>query len=160
MPISAAAKKSVGDGEHPGFSIAMPPATDGNGFEAEVDGRQMGAGGYPGLTQDGSTIQPAAPRSVLKNRKLVPGNEGNDGLQHRRKVFRLAQHAVPFVQPIVLVPVEAIDQRIARGTAGLFGSFDRGFRARDDSIDGGIFDAGQIFRVITILPPCLPDLSW
>ncbi len=67
---------------------------------------------------------------MLKNRKLVPGIEGNDGLQHRRKVFRRAQHAAPFVQPIVLVQVEIIDQRIAQSTAGLFGSFDRGFRAR------------------------------
>lgn len=93
-------------------------------------GRQMDSGGDSGLTQDGSTIQPAKPRSVLKNAKLVPGIEGNDGLQHRRKVFRLAQHAAPFVQPLVLAPVEIIDKRIARSTAGLFGSFDRGFRAR------------------------------
>jgi len=123
-------QKSVGDGEHLGFSIAMPAPTDGNGFEAEIGGRQMVAGGDPGLTQDGSTIQPSGPRSVLTNGKLVPGIEGNDGLQHRWKVFRLAQHAAPFVQPLVLAPVEIIDQRIARSTAGLFGSFDRGFRAR------------------------------
>ncbi|MDP9875265.1 hypothetical protein J2S88_005003 [Agrobacterium tumefaciens] len=97
---------------------------------------------------------------MLKNGKLVPGIEGNDGLQHRRKVFRLAQHAAPFVQPLVLAPVEIIDQRIGRSTAGLFGSFDRGFRAREDRIDGDIVEAGQIFRVITILAPRLPDLSW
>lgn len=145
-------QKSMGDGEHPGFSIAMPVPTVGNGFEAEIDGRQMGAGGDPGLTQDGSTIQPAEPRSVLKNGKLVPRTEGNDGRQHRRKVFRLAQHAAPFVQPVVLVPVEIIEQRIGRSTAELFGSFDRGFRVREDRIDGGIVDAGEIFRVITILP--------
>ncbi len=95
-----------------GFSIAMPAPTDGNGFEAESDGRQMGYGGDPGLTQEGSTIQPAEPRSVLKNGKLVLGIEGNDGLQHRRKVFRLAQHAAQFVQPLILVPVEIKDQLV------------------------------------------------
>lgn len=64
----------------------------------------------------------------------------------------LAQHAAPFVEPLVLVPVEIIDQRIGRGPAGLFGSFDRGARAREDRIDLGIVDAGEIFDVVTIIP--------
>ena len=79
---------------------------------------------------------------MLKYGKLVPGIEGDDRLQHRRQVFRLAQHNTPFREPSVFVPVEIVDQRIGRSPAGPFGSFDRGVRVREQRIDGGIVDAG------------------
>jgi hypothetical protein len=87
MPISAAAKKAVGDGEQPGLPIAMPAPIDGNGFQAEIDGGEMGAGGDAGLAQDRGGQQPAEPGRVLQDGKLVPGIEGDDRLQHRRQVL-------------------------------------------------------------------------
>lgn len=145
-------QKTVGDGEQPGFPITMPAPIDGNGFEAEIDRSKMGAGGDAGFAQDRSAKQPAEPGRMLQNREFVPGIEDNDRLRHRRQVSGLAQDAAPFVEPLVLVPVEIIDQRIGRSPAGLFGSFDRGVRAREDRIDRGIVDAGEIFGVVTIIP--------
>ncbi len=43
----------------------------------------------------------------------VPGIEGNDRLQHRRQLVGPAQHATPFVEPRILVPVEIIDESIS-----------------------------------------------
>jgi hypothetical protein len=42
----------VGDGEQPRLPITMPAPIDGNGFQAKIDGREMGAGGNAGLAQD------------------------------------------------------------------------------------------------------------
>jgi hypothetical protein len=43
----------VGDGQQPGFAMAMPAAIDGDGFQAKIDGGEMGTGGNAGLAQDG-----------------------------------------------------------------------------------------------------------
>ena len=44
--------ETVGDGEQPGLPITMPALIDGNGFQAKIDGDEMGTGGDPGLAQD------------------------------------------------------------------------------------------------------------
>ncbi len=111
--ISAAAKKSVGDGQQTSYPITMPAPIDGDGFEAEIDRGQVGASGDPGLTQDRGGKQPAKPGGMLKDGKLVPGIEGNDRLQHRLQVFGLAQHSAPLIEPRMLVPVEIIDERVS-----------------------------------------------
>ncbi len=89
---------------------------------------------------------------MLKDGKLVPGIEGNYRLQHRWQVFDLSQHRTPFVEPHILVPVEIVDQRIGRSPAGLPSLRDRGIRAREDRINGGIVDAGEIPGVVDIFP--------
>jgi hypothetical protein len=69
---------------------------------------------------------------VLEDGKLVPGVKGDDRLQHRRQVSGLAQHAAPFVEPRIFVPVEIIDQRVSVCRAGAAGArcvFDRGLRS-------------------------------
>ena len=136
--------QAVGDGEQPGFAIAMSAPIDGNGFQAEIDGGEMGTGGDAGLAQDRRGQQPAEPGRMLQDGKLVPGIEGDDRLQHRRQVFDLAQHATPFVEPCILVPVEIIDERIffrRAATAGPGGVLDRSFGAGQHCIDGGVVDA-------------------
>jgi len=57
---------------------------------------------------------------MLKDGNFVPGIEGNDGLQNRRQVFGLTQHATPFIEAGILVPVEIIDQWIGRSPAGFW----------------------------------------
>ncbi|MNV41024.1 hypothetical protein D3C71_1326460 [compost metagenome] len=92
---------------------------------------------------------------MLEDGKLVPGIDGNDGLQHRRQVFSLAHHAPPFVEPRIFVPIEVIDQRIffrRAATAGTGCVLDRSFGAGQHRIDGRIVDAGQIFGVVTVIP--------
>lgn len=54
QPDLGGRNQPAGDGEQPGFTIAMPPPIDGNGPQAEIDGGQMPPGGDPGLAQDGS----------------------------------------------------------------------------------------------------------
>lgn len=44
----------VGDREQPRLPVAMPATIDGNGFLAEVDGGEMGAGGDASFPQDGA----------------------------------------------------------------------------------------------------------
>ncbi len=41
--------QAVSKGEQPGLPITMPAPIDENGFEAEIDGGEMGAGGDAGL---------------------------------------------------------------------------------------------------------------
>lgn len=145
--------QSVGDGQHPGFPVAMPTTIDGNGFQAGIDGGKMGAGADAGLAQNGGGKQPAEPRRMLQDRKLVPGIEGDDRLQHRRQVFGLAQHSTPFLQPRILVPVEIIDQcvSIRRATAaGPSCVLDRGLRSGEHRIDGGIVDTGKILAKVSV----------
>lgn len=45
-------QKTVGNGQQPRLAITMPAPIDGNGFEAEIDGREMGAGGNAGFPKD------------------------------------------------------------------------------------------------------------
>lgn len=73
----------MADGQHPGLTIAMPAAIDGDGFQPEIDGGEMRRGGDTGPTQDRRRQQPAESGRVLQHRELAPGIEGNDGLQHR-----------------------------------------------------------------------------
>ncbi|ARS66146.1 hypothetical protein CN204_17930 [Sinorhizobium meliloti] len=90
---------------------------------------------------------------MLKHRKLVPGVEGDNGLQHRRQVFSLAQHAPPFFEPGILVPVEIIDERIffrRAATARPGRVCDRSFGAGQHCVDGGIVHSGKIFDVVDI----------
>ena len=112
----------------------------------------MGTSGDAGLAQDRSGQQPAKPVCMLQDGKLVPGIEGDDGLQHRRQVFGLTQDATPFIEAGILVPVEIIDQRIGRTAARLFGSFDCSVRSREQRIDNRIVDAGEILGVVGVIP--------
>lgn len=92
---------------------------------------------------------------MLKHGQLVPGIERDDGLQHRRQVFGLPQHAAPFLQSGILVPVEIIDQcvSIRRATpAGPSCVLDRGHRSGEHRINGGIIDAGKIFATVRVVP--------
>lgn len=50
-----------------------------------------------GPPEDRGRKQPAKPVGVLKDGKLVPGIERDDGLQHCRQIVRLSQDAAPFV---------------------------------------------------------------
>ncbi len=36
-------EQAVGDGQHPGFTITVAAAIDGDGFETEIDGDDMRA---------------------------------------------------------------------------------------------------------------------
>lgn len=63
---------------------------------------------------------------MLQHRELVPGVKGNDRLQYWRQITDLVEHAAPFLQTLVLVPIKIVDQRIpfpggpsAFGGAGL-----------------------------------------
>jgi len=47
-------QKAVRNGEQPPLPITMPALIDGNGFQAEIDPREMGASREGGLTQDRS----------------------------------------------------------------------------------------------------------
>lgn len=150
-------EQTVGDGEQPGFPVAMPAPINSNGFEAEIDRGEMGASGDGRLAQDRRGKQPAEPGRMLKHRNLIPGIEGDDRLQHRRQIFGLPQHAAPFLKPRVFVPVEVIDERVSlaaigRSQARLPGLFDRGVRSGEDRIDGSIVDTGKISGVIIIFP--------
>ncbi len=152
-------QKSVGDGEKPRLPIAMPAPIDGNGFQTEIDGGEMGTGGDAGLAQDRRGQQPAKPWRVLQDGKLVPGIEGDDRLQHRRQVFRLTQHAPPFFQPGILVPVEVVDHRIfllAAATAGPCCILNCRLRSGQNRVDGGIVDARKVFDVVDIVPLPFP----
>ncbi len=82
--------QAVRNGEQSGFAVAMPAPIDGNGFEAKVDGREMGTSGDTGLAQDRRGQQAAQLGRVLQHRQFAPGIEGNDGLQHRRQILELA----------------------------------------------------------------------
>lgn len=150
--------QSVSNGEQSGFTIAMPAAIDGNGLLAEVDGGEMRAAGDTGLPQRRRAKQPAEPRRMLQDGKLIPSIEGDDRLQHRRQVFGLPLDAAPFVEPGILIPVEIINERVffgcgaGAGTAGPCGALDCRVRPRQQRIDGGIVDAGEIVRVITVVP--------
>jgi hypothetical protein len=147
--------QSVGDGQHPGFPVAMPTTIDWNGFQAGIDGGEMGTGGNAGLAQYRRGQQPAEPGRMLKDGQFVPGIEGDDGLQHRWQVFDLAHHAAPFVEPRIFIPVEIIDHRIffcRAGTAWPRGTLDRRLRTGEHRIDGGIVDAREIFDVVDIFP--------
>lgn len=64
-------QKAVGDGQQPDLATVMPAPIDGDGFEAEIDGGKMRAGGDAGLAQDRGCQMPAQPRRVLQNREAV-----------------------------------------------------------------------------------------
>lgn len=106
QPDLGGREQTVGDRQQPDFAIAMPAPIDGNGFEAEIDGREMGCGGDAGLAQDRGGKKPAKPRRVLQDGDLVPRIQGDDRLQHRRQILRLPKDATPFLEALVFVPVE------------------------------------------------------
>lgn len=56
----------------------MPASIDGYGFQAEIDGGEMGACGDAGFSQDGPSKQPAELGRVLKHRKFAPGVDSNE----------------------------------------------------------------------------------
>ena len=92
---------------------------------------------------------------MLQHRKLVPGIEGNNRLQHRRQIYCLPQHAAPFVEARILVPVEIVDHRIFLGPAAAAGPcrvVDRGLRSGKYRIDGGIVDSGKPFGFVAVFP--------
>lgn len=62
--------------------------------------------------QDRRRQQPAKPGRMLQHRELVPGVKGNDRLQYWRQITDLVEHAAPFLQTLVLVPIKIVDQRI------------------------------------------------
>lgn len=62
--------------------VAMAAPIDGNGFQAEIDRHEMGAGGDAGLAQDRCGKQPAEPGRVLQHRQFIPRIEGDHRLQH------------------------------------------------------------------------------
>lgn len=141
----------MGDGQQPGFAITIPAPIDGNGFQAKIDGGKMGAARDAGLAQDRGGQQPAEPRRVLKDGKFVPGIKGDDRLKHCRQVVRLPQHAAPFVQPRVLVPIEIVDQRIffrSTAAAGPCCVRDCGFRPGQHRIDRGIVDTREVLDLV------------
>lgn len=147
--------QAVSNRSEPRFAIAMPAPIDMNGFETEIDGAEVGAGGDTSLPQDGGTKQAAEPRRVLKHGKLVPCIESDDGAKHRRQVFDLAQHAAPFVEPAILIPIEIVNQRIhfnrtAAGAGGPCCIVDRGIRPSQHRIDIHEIDAREILNVVDI----------
>ncbi len=147
--------QAVSNGEQSGLPMTMPAPIDGNCFQAGIDGGEMVTGGDPGLAQDGCGKQPAKPGRVLKDGKFVPGIEDDDGLQHSRQVLGVPLHALPFVKPRILVPVEITHQRIFFRRVGATGPcyvLDRGLRSREHRINGGIVGARKVFDGVDILP--------
>lgn len=90
---------------------------------------------------------------MLKDGKLVPGIEGNDRPQHRRQILGARQHGLPLLQPLVLIPVEIVDEgilfRSVFGAPRLLGLFDRRLRARQEGIDGGELGIQRAFWLVT-----------
>ncbi|MHC2296147.1 hypothetical protein ACVJBD_000353 [Rhizobium mongolense] len=81
--------------------------------------------------------------------------EGNYGLQHRRQILRSPQHAVPFVEPRIFIPVEIINQRILfPGTDAVRRPclLERRFGPGQYRIDGGELGVKQAGAVIAVLP--------
>lgn len=70
-------QKAVGDGEQLGLPIAMAAPIKRSGFQAEVDGGEMGAGGDAGFPKDRLRKQPAEAGRVLKHGQVVPVIEGD-----------------------------------------------------------------------------------
>jgi hypothetical protein len=101
-----------GNGQQPGFAVAMPAPIDGNGFQAEIDGGQMRAGGDAGLAQDRGGQQPAEPGRMLNTCSTFQASRAMMACSTGGRSCGLPQHAAPFIQPLVLVPVEIVDQRI------------------------------------------------
>ncbi|SCW87374.1 hypothetical protein SAMN02927900_05926 [Rhizobium mongolense subsp. loessense] len=74
---------------------------------------ETGCGGDAGLAQDRSGQQPAEPRCHAAAPPIRSRHRARRSpAAHRRQILRLPQHAAPFVEPGILVPVEIIDQRI------------------------------------------------
>ena len=109
----------------------MPAPIDRNGLEAKIDRNEMPASGNAALAQDRGGKQPAEPGCVLEDGDLIPAIEGDDRLQDRRQILGARQYGLPLRQPLVLIPVEIVDERILVRNA--FGAprrprlFDRGF---------------------------------
>ncbi len=105
---------------------------------------------------DAANSRPSQGRAA--GRKLVPGIESNDRLQHRRQIFGLTQHAAPLVEPGILVPIEIINQRIlfgrhvAAGAARPCCILDRRVRSGEHRVDGRIVNAGKILGGVSTLP--------
>lgn len=59
------------EGQQPGFAIAMVAPIDGNGFQPEVDRRQMRRGGDARLVQNRGSQQPAKPRRILQDGQIL-----------------------------------------------------------------------------------------
>lgn len=77
--------QTLGDTQQPGLAIAMPAPIDRNGFQAEIDGREMGTGGAAGLAQDRASCD------GLKSGILRPP----DGGFRSRPGLLAAQKALP-----------------------------------------------------------------
>nr|UVY99783.1 hypothetical protein K4M19_00093 [Agrobacterium fabrum] len=112
QPKRCGRQQTMSNGQQSRFPVAMPTPIHGNGFQAKIDGGEMGAAGDAGFPKDRRRQQAAEPGRVLQHGQFVPGIEGDDGLQYRRQGFGLAQHAAPFVEPGILVPIEIVNQRI------------------------------------------------
>lgn len=160
QPDLGGREQTVGDRQQPDFAIAMPAPIDGNGFEAEIDGREMGCGGDAGLAQDRGGKKPAKPRRVLQDGDLVPRIQGDDRLQHRRQILRLPKDATPFLEALVFVPVEIVDQRISFAGAGEAGRsclFDGGVGTSEHRIDGGELGVENVGAIVFVFP--LPSID-
>lgn len=73
-------------------SCAAP--IDGNGFQPQIDSREVAAGGDATFTQKGDGEQPAEPERVLEDSDLDPGIKGHDSLTDRRKFLSARQHGL------------------------------------------------------------------
>ncbi len=92
---------------------------------------------------------------MLQHGQLIPGVERNNGLQHGRQIFDLAQHAAPFLQPGIFVPVEIIDERISLAdlsAPGPLGLLDRGLGPGEQRVDGGVVGTRKGIDVVDIFP--------
>lgn len=73
-------------------SCAAP--IDGNGFQPQIESREVGAGGDATFTPKGDGEQPAEPGRVLEDSDLDPGIKGHDSLTDRRKFLSARQHGL------------------------------------------------------------------
>lgn len=70
-----ARNQSVGDGEQPGFTIAMAAPIDWNGFQTKADRHQVSVGGNASLAQDGGAQHAAEPGRMLQHRQTAAHNQ-------------------------------------------------------------------------------------
>ena len=95
-----------------GFAITMAPLFAADGFEAEIKGCEVRRAGQAGFPQAARGKLSSEPWSRLEDFQTVPGVEEHNRTQHRRKVSGCEKNGAPFLDPLVLVPVEVVDEPI------------------------------------------------
>lgn len=134
----------------------MPAPIDRDRFEPKIDRREMTASGNAALAKDRGGEQTPEPRRMLQDGDLIPRIEGDDRLKDRWQILGASQHGLPLRQPLVLIPVKVVNERIlfrsVFDTARLLRLFNSRFRAGNYRIDRGKRVTQTVCNFILHLP--------